>query len=49
MFVYMVETLQKVERDLAAIDRVSAVANCNTIQEIESKLPHLVKMDWLKP
>ena len=36
------------ERDLTPIDRLSAIANCNTIQEIESKFPHMVKTDWFK-
>ena len=47
-FVQMVEALEKMERDLKAINRVSAIANCNVIQDIECKLPHLVKTDWLK-
>ena len=47
-FVHMVETIEKIVRDLEAIDRLSAIANCNTIQDIEGKLPHLVKTDWYK-
>ena len=47
-FVLLVETIEKMERDLVAIGRISALANCNTIQEIESKLPYLVKTDWYK-
>ena len=47
-FVNMVESIEKMERDLTAINRVSVLANCNTIQEIEGKLPHLVKTDWFK-
>ena len=47
-FVQLVEALEKMERDLTAIDRISALANCNTLQEIECKLPHLVKTDWYK-
>ena len=44
-FVYMVESLEKMERDLRAINRLSVLANCNTMQDIECKLPHLVKTD----
>ena len=47
-FVQFVEALEKMQRDLLAINRISALANCSTIQEIESKLPHLVKTDWFK-
>ena len=36
------------QRDLKAIDRISVLANINTIQEIEGKLPQLVKTDWFK-
>ena len=47
-FVIMVETLEKMKRYLMAINRLSVLANINTIQEIESKLPQLVKTDWFK-
>ena len=47
-FVQLVETLEKMERDLKAINRISVLANCNTILDIESKLPQIVKMDWFK-
>ena len=47
-FVYMVESIEKMQRDLKAIDRISVLANINTIQEIEGKLPQLVKTDWFK-
>ena len=47
-FVQLVESLEKMERDLKAINRVSVLANCNTLQDIECKLPQLVKMDWFK-
>ena len=47
-FVLMVESIEKMQRDLKAINRMSVLANCTTIQEIESKLPLLVKTDWFK-
>ena len=47
-FVFMVESIEKMQRDLKAIDRISVLANINTIQEIEGKLPQLVKTDWFK-
>ena len=47
-FVQFVESIEKMRRDLVAIDRISVLANCTTIQDIESKLPHLVKTDWFK-
>ena len=47
-FVQMVEIIEKIVRDLQGIDRLSAIAYCNTIQDMERKLPHLVKTDWYK-
>ena len=47
-FVQFVESIEKMQRDLTAINRISVLANCVTIQEIEGKLPNLVKTDWFK-
>ena len=47
-FVQFVESIEKMQRDLTAINRISVLANCVTILEIEGKLPNLVKTDWFK-
>ena len=47
-FVSFVETIEKAERDLKAVDSVDQIANETILTMIESKLPERIKSFWLK-
>ena len=41
-FITMVEDLEKITRDLKAINELSVIANSSTLDEVERKLPPVV-------
>ena len=43
-----VEKLEKIQRDLAALNIVEEIANSTILGELESKLPTLIRIDWSK-
>ena len=45
-FITMVEDLEKISRDLKAINELSVLANSSTLDEIERKLPPVVLTWW---
>ena len=47
-FVTFVETIEKAERDLEAVDSVDQLENETILTMIESKLPERIKSFWLK-
>ena len=47
-FLDFVEKLEKIQRDLKALDLVEEIANSAMIGKLEAKLPHLVYRDWSK-
>ena len=47
-FLEFVEKLEKIQRDLKALNLVEEIANSAMIGKLEAKLPHLVYRDWSK-
>ena len=47
-FLDFVEKLEKIQRDLKALDLIEEIANSAMIGKLEAKLPHLVYRDWSK-
>ena len=47
-FIYMVEDLEKISRDLKSINELSVLANSSTLDDIERKLPPVVLTWWRK-
>ena len=42
------EKMEKIQRDLKALNLVEEIANSAMIGKLEAKLPHLVYRDWSK-
>ena len=47
-FVEFVEKLERIQRDLTALNVLGEIANSTIIGELESKLPTLIRIDWSK-
>ena len=47
-FVEYVEKLEKIQRDLIALNIIEEIANSTVLGELESKLPTLIRIDWSK-
>ena len=47
-FIYMVEDLEKISRDLKSINELSVLANSSTLDDVERKLPPVVLTWWRK-
>ena len=45
-FITMVEELEKISRDLKAINEISVIANSSTLDDLERKLPPVVLTRW---
>ena len=48
LFVDFVEKLEKIRKDLDAVNKFDEIANAQTISKLESKLPQVVMQNWLK-
>ena len=48
LFVSFVDKIEKARRDLEAINQGCEMSNSHMIGEIESKLPAIVKKDWIE-
>ena len=47
-FLEFVETLEKIQKDLEALNLLGEIANSTVIGKIEQKLPSIVQRDWTK-
>ena len=45
-FVELVESLEKIERDLTTLEQLGEIANTSVLSKLESKLPHQISHDW---